>query len=52
VALQATGEAGKYLGVGIANMISILDPEMIVVGGRLSMFGEELLEQGAWHFIL
>jgi len=29
-------EASKYLGVGFSNMINILDPDVIVVGGGLS----------------
>ena len=28
-------EAGKYLGVGLSNLINILDPELIVLGGGL-----------------
>ena len=40
---QTINEAGQYLGVGIANLINILDPEKIVIGGRLSAFGDELI---------
>lgn len=36
-------EAGCYLGLGLANLVSVLNPEMIVVGGGLSGAGELLL---------
>lgn len=36
-------EAGNYLGLGLANLVSILNPQMIVVGGGLSGAGELLL---------
>lgn len=35
VAYKIYKEAGKYLGVGLANIIDIFDPEAIVVGGGL-----------------
>ncbi len=28
-------EAGKYLGIGIANLINILDPDIVIIGGGL-----------------
>lgn len=28
-------EAGKYLGVGLANIVNVLDPEIIIIGGGL-----------------
>jgi glucokinase len=34
-AIQAIEEAARYLGMGIANIVSILNPEMIVLGGGL-----------------
>jgi glucokinase len=37
-------EAGDYLGLGLANLVSVLNPQMIVVGGGLSGAGEWLLE--------
>jgi predicted NBD/HSP70 family sugar kinase/biotin operon repressor len=36
VALEALNVAGKWLGVGIANYINILNPELIVIGGPIS----------------
>jgi len=35
-AFQIYQEAGKYLGIGLANIASILDPEIIVLGGGLA----------------
>ena len=35
---------GKYLGTGIAVMASILDPEVVVIGGGVSKAGEILLD--------
>ena len=35
-AFQIYQEAGRYLGIGLANMASILDPEIIVLGGGLA----------------
>jgi predicted NBD/HSP70 family sugar kinase len=35
-ALQAVEEVGKYLGLGIANLINSLNPEMILLGGEIT----------------
>jgi len=35
----------KYLAIGITNIINILDPETIALGGGLSGAGEFLLEK-------
>ncbi len=35
---------GKRLGVGISNVIKILDPELILIGGGLSNLGDKLLK--------
>ena len=37
-------ETGYYLGVGLANLINIFNPELIVIGGGLSNIGDMLLE--------
>jgi len=36
VALNALQEVGRYLGIGMANLINIFNPEMIVLGGALN----------------
>jgi len=35
VAKQAVGEAAAYAGIGVANLINLLNPEIVVVGGGL-----------------
>lgn len=42
-ALRGLAEVGRYLGVGIANMIVVLTPERVVIGGGVSGAGELLL---------
>lgn len=44
VALQAFGHVGDWLGVGIANLVASLDPEVVVVGGGVSAVGDLLLD--------
>jgi len=36
IVLEALHETGKWLGIGIANFINILNPELIIVGGPIS----------------
>ena len=43
-ALRVMGELGWWVGLGLANLVAILDPERIVVGGGLGHAGEMLLE--------
>lgn len=42
-AQEALAETGSLMGLGVASLISILNPEMIVLGGPLSMAGDYLL---------
>jgi len=42
-ALKMIKKSGKYLGIGLSDIIKILDPEMILIGGGISNFGEKLL---------
>jgi len=37
-------QTGCYLGVGLANLVNIFNPELIIIGGGLSNMGERLLE--------
>jgi N-acetylglucosamine repressor len=37
-------EAGRYLGIAVANLVSTLNVQRIVVAGSLSRFGQPLLE--------
>jgi glucokinase-like ROK family protein len=43
VALSALRETGRYLGVGIANLVNALNPEVVIFGGILSLAKEFLL---------
>jgi glucokinase len=41
---NAVFEVSRWLGVGLANLANVFNPEMIVVGGGLSRLGDLLLE--------
>jgi glucokinase-like ROK family protein len=43
VALDALQKVGEYLGIGVVNLINIFNPELIVLGGALSLASEFLL---------
>lgn len=49
VSLMAFERLCKYLAVGIVNIINIIDPQEIVIGGGLSSAGDFLLEKVADH---
>jgi glucokinase len=42
-ALAALAAAGTWLGRGLANLVAVLDPDVIVVGGAAAGAGEALL---------
>ena len=44
VACEAFASVGDWLGVGAANLVAALDPELVVIGGGLSAAGDLLLE--------
>jgi glucokinase len=43
LAQKLLGEAGYYLGLGLANLVSTLNPEVIVLGGGVVDAGEFML---------
>ena len=43
VACEAFEEVGRWLGVGLADLVQILDPEVLVVGGGVAEAGDLLL---------
>ena len=43
IARRALTDTGKYLGIGLANLVNALNPEMVVFGGILSLAKEFLL---------
>lgn len=45
IANQAVDRMVKYLAIGIVNIVSVIDPEIFVIGGGLSKAGEFLLDK-------
>lgn len=45
VALEIFDEMCKYLGIGIANLVNIFNPEAFIVGGGVSLAGDFLFER-------
>jgi glucokinase len=43
-ALRAAAETAEFIGAGVANLISALNPEMVVLGGGLMQAGDLFLE--------
>jgi glucokinase len=43
-AVAGLAEIGRYLGIGIANMITVLTPERVVLGGGIAAAGDVLFE--------
>ena len=44
LAVQLIKDMAYYLGVGLANLVNIFNPEIIVIGGGLTNFGDKLLK--------
>jgi glucokinase len=42
-------EAGKYLGIALAGIVNLLNPERLIVGGGVAQAGEWLLEPARWE---
>jgi len=45
VALKAISENARYIGIGLANLVSIFAPEIIVLGGGMALAGEDYLNE-------
>jgi len=45
LARRLIAEAGRCLGIGIANAVNLFSPEMVVIGGGVSRAGELLMEE-------
>lgn len=43
VAIDAMGEIGTTLGRGIAGLINIFNPEIVILGGKLTVGGDYLM---------
>ncbi len=44
LALRVVREAAEHLGVGVAGLLNLLNPAVVIVGGGLARLGEQLLE--------
>lgn len=44
VSIETLAETGYYLGIGISNVINIINPDKIVIGGGISLAGDLLME--------
>ena len=44
VARRAFASVGDWLGIGVANLVAALDPEVVVIGGGVSAAGDRLLD--------
>lgn len=44
VASEVIHQAGIYLGVGLANLVNIFNPELIIIGGGFAKVGNRLLD--------
>ena len=44
LALSALREAGEHLGVAVSTLLNLFNPEMVVLGGRLAIAGDHVLE--------
>jgi len=44
VVLEAVAEAGQWLGIAIANLVNLVNPSIVVIGGSLTGFGEPFME--------
>ncbi len=47
--LSALAEVGRYLGIGIANLINALNPKMVVLGGVLSAVSPYILPRAQYE---
>jgi glucokinase len=43
-ALRGLADVGRYLGIGLANMINVVSPDVIVLGGGVAAAGDLLFE--------
>jgi glucokinase-like ROK family protein len=43
LAIQLLKEAGSYLGIGVASLINLLNPDAVIIGGGVAQAGEAFL---------
>lgn len=44
-AIKLVEEAGKYLGIAIANLVNILNPSLVVIAGEISIAADSMLRK-------
>jgi glucokinase len=44
VAIGVVRDTGRYIGMAVANLVTVLDPEIVVVGGLIAEAGDLLIE--------
>ena len=44
LACDVVAKAAYYLGIGLANVVNIFNPEMVIIGGGMSQMGDMLLK--------
>jgi glucokinase len=42
---------GRYLGIGITNMLHIFNPDRVVMGGSVWIHAQDLMEEVVWETI-
>ena len=52
LAIEAVKEEGRLLGIWLGSMINVLDPEVIVIGGGVSLVGKSLFDEIRKHTYL
>ena len=43
-ALEALNKAGRYIGVAVSYVMNILNPDMLILGGSMSLMGEYMMK--------
>jgi glucokinase len=51
VAIHVLAEVGRRLGEGIAGLVNVLDPQVVVVGGGVADVGDALLDPARQAFV-
>jgi predicted NBD/HSP70 family sugar kinase len=44
VSISVVRDTAKYIGMAVANLVTMFDPEMIVLGGVIAHWGDQMLE--------
>ena len=45
LAQEVLGNAAEYVGIALANVVSLLNPDLIVIGGGVAQSGERFIER-------